>query len=135
MPFNLIVLDFLLSVCDFLNNSSKDCMDMKTISSISDAKKHISSGDMQLLYISRPGCNVCKSLLPKVEVMLKGFREINGGYINLDILPELPGLFSVFTIPAVLLYIRGKEAIREARYISLEDLRRRIERYCSLLFS
>ncbi len=39
-----------------------------------------------------------------------------------------------FTIPGILLFVEGKESIREARHISVQDIDNRISRYCSLLF-
>ncbi len=107
---------------------------MKQVETLIEIDEFLKSSDIALLYLSRPDCNVCKSLLPKVEGMLKDFPEIKSRYVDLDSIPEASGRFSIFTIPAILLYIRGKETIREARYISVEALRSSIERYYSFLF-
>ena len=108
---------------------------MKILTTINEIEKFIESGGMKLLYISRPDCGVCKSLLPRVKMMLRDFPGIEGAYIDLDKLPEASGRFTVFTIPAILLFVEGKETIREARYVSLESLKGRITRYYSLLYS
>jgi hypothetical protein len=53
-------------------------------------------------------------------------------YIDLEKIELAKGKFSVFTIPTILMFINGKEFIREARYISVEDLRNKKLRYYEL---
>jgi len=108
---------------------------MKILTTIREIENFIESSGMKLLYISRPNCGVCKSLLPMVKMMLRDFPGIEGAYIDLDKLPEASGRFTIFTIPAILLFIDGKETIREARYVSLKSLKGHITRYYSLLHS
>lgn len=36
--------------------------------------------------------------------------------------PEVAGQFTVFTVPALLLFVEGKETIREARFVVMDDL-------------
>jgi thiol-disulfide isomerase/thioredoxin len=95
----------------------------------------ISEGDgMSLFYLSRPDCGVCTALKPKVRNMLNEFPEIPSYYVNLDNIPEAAGQLSIFTIPAVLVYAGGKEVVREARYISVEDLADKIRRPYGFLY-
>jgi len=97
--------------------------------------KFIESGDIRLIYISRPSCGVCKALIPKIEHMLEDFPKIEAGYVDLDKIPEAAGKFSVFTIPGILIFIQGKESIRKARYVSVDELAGEIDRYYTLLYN
>jgi len=106
---------------------------MKNLNSIFEINEFISSGDMRLLYLSRPDCGVCQALIPKIKDMILGFPDLDGRYIDLDQLPEAAGNYSIFTIPGILVFIQGKETIRKARYVSVEELKTEIERYDSLL--
>ena len=108
---------------------------MTTIETLEEIERFVASGHMRLLYLSRPDCGVCTALLPKVKEMLAAYEGIEGAYVDLDRLPAAAGKYSVFTIPGIILYIQGKETIREARYVSVEDLQARIDRYHELLFS
>lgn len=108
---------------------------MKNIKIISEIDTFTTSGDMRMLYLSRPDCGVCAALIPKVEEMIKEFPEMEARYIDLDKLPEAAGKFSIFTIPGILVFIRGKETIRKARYVSIDELRDEIARYHDLLKS
>lgn len=108
---------------------------MKEFENMEEINKFILSGRMRLLYLSRPDCGVCTVIKPKVEGIIDLFPELEGAYIDMDKLPQSAGEFSIFTIPGILLYIDGKESIREARYISIEDLTSRIERFYEMIYS
>lgn len=108
---------------------------MKTISNLDSAENLIKNGTMTLLYISRPDCGVCTAIRPKVEEMLERYPEIESGYIDLDQVTEAAGRFMVFTIPAIIVYAEAKEVVREARYISIDELEEKIARPYGFLFS
>lgn len=91
---------------------------------------------MSLLYVSRPECGVCVALKPKVVQMAEErFPEMRVWYVDLDRIPEAAGELSVFTIPGILVYADGKELVREARYVALDDLGAKIHRPYSMIFS
>ena len=66
---------------------------------------------------------------------LKSFPEIPSYYVNLDDVPEAAGQLSPFTIPAVLVYAGGKEVVREARYIFIDDISEKIRRAYGFLYT
>lgn len=108
---------------------------MISAGSLDQINAHIQDNKMALLYFSRPECGVCKALKPKVEqVIHEEFSRIKMMSIDLDTLAEAAGIYSVFTIPAILLYVEGKETLREARYLSISDFTQKVDRYYSLLF-
>ena len=102
---------------------------------LDDIKQFLQSGRIRLVYLSRPACGVCTAIKPKVIDILGKYPEVKGVYINMDRIPESAGEFSIFTIPGIIVYIDGKEIIREARYISIEDLTSRIDRFYRMIYS
>ena len=108
---------------------------MKKINTLTIINDFIKSGDMRMLYLSRPDCGVCIALIPKIEEMIEEFPEMEARYIDLDQDLEAAGEFSIFTIPGILVFIKGKESIRKARYVSIDELRNEIARYHELLNS
>ncbi|WP_207652834.1 thioredoxin family protein [Anaeromicrobium sediminis] len=78
-------------------------------------------------------CSVCHDLLPKVEDMLLPYPEIKSARIEMIKLPEASGKSSIFTAPTILLFVDGKEMIRESRFISVRQLEDKIHRYYSIL--
>ena len=88
-----------------------------------------------LFYCSTPSCGVCKSLKPKViELVQSHFPNLPMYYVDIDAIPEARGQLSVYSVPAVLVYFKGKELIREARNFGIMELGAKIDRYCNMIF-
>lgn len=85
-----------------------------------------------LLYFSSPTCSACTAIKSKLEVELVKFPNISAYEIPPFNTEKILANFNIFTFPAVLLYINGKEYLREARYFSVEKLIKDIERYYKL---
>lgn len=107
---------------------------MRNSQDLQEVKNFVQEGSMKLLYLSRPECGVCTVVKSKVEKILERYEKLEGMYVNMDEIPQSAGEYSLFTIPGILLYIDGKEMIREARYFSMEELESRIDRFYNLLF-
>lgn len=105
---------------------------MQSLESIELVDKFIEEKKLAFLYISRPNCGVCQALLPKVETLLEDFPEIRAAYINADYVEEIAGRLSIFTVPVLLLFVDGKEVLREARFVHLDQLQDKLEKIYSL---
>lgn len=74
-------------------------------------------------------CSVCQSLRPQLTSMIeKRFPKMQSVYIDCNMSPEICAQHSVFSLPAVKVYIGGLLAVEEARVFSLDGLLRRIDR-------
>lgn len=105
---------------------------MTDITSIDAADTFIKEHPFSFIYVSRTNCGVCHALLPQVEDMLTAFPKIHLGHINADEVEKVAGRFSIFTVPALLLFVDGKELIREARFVHMESLRNNISKIYEL---
>lgn len=105
---------------------------MKEIT-LQDARSAINSEKLFFLYLYGTNCSVCHALLPQVEEVLANYPEVQKGKLNVHDVPEAAGEFSVFTIPVLLLYVEGKETIREARFVNMESFEASIKRITALL--
>ncbi len=94
----------------------------------------IKENDIVLIYFGNEGCGVCNIIRPKVSEMLKSYPKIKLVEIEVDKNLEASAQFNIFTIPAVLLFIKNKESIRAARYINLEEIDDNIKRYYELCY-
>lgn len=101
---------------------------MLEIKKLNDAYKAIEENQFTLFYLSRPECNLCKSLKPKVKIIIENYPLLKSYYINLNNDEQIAGQFSIFTIPAILVFLNGKEVIREARYFSINNLKAKLDR-------
>ncbi|MCA0987698.1 thioredoxin family protein [Guptibacillus algicola] len=104
---------------------------MKEIS-LQGALSSIQDEKLFFLYLYGTNCSVCHALLPQVEEVLEDYPEIQRAKLNVHDVPEAAGEFSVFTIPVLLLYVEGKETIREARFVNMDSFAASIERITTL---
>ncbi|OGU60905.1 MAG: thiol reductase thioredoxin [Ignavibacteria bacterium GWF2_33_9] len=107
---------------------------MKHLELIENIHQAINDNNFALFYFSTEKCNVCKTLKPKVIEMLEEFPQVKSFYVDLEKLTEASGYFTVFSIPTILVFIEGKETLRESRNISLREFQEKIARYYNLLF-
>ncbi|MEW6196694.1 MAG: thioredoxin family protein [Bacteroidota bacterium] len=99
-----------------------------------DFDKFITSSKLTVVYLSTPDCNVCKVLKPKlIEFLSENFPLIKFGYVNIDESKETAAQNSVFTVPTILFFVEGKEYIRKARFLNLDELKTELERIYNLL--
>lgn len=95
----------------------------------------IKEGDFSFVYLSREECSVCHVLLPKVEDLATKYPESTMTAIDLNNTPEAAGEFMVFSIPALIVYSRGKELYRGARFFNFGELEDKLDRYYSAIFN
>lgn len=100
----------------------------KELYSIEEIDTFISTNSLSFLYISSPGCSVCKGLWPQIQDLLGSYPKIKLAHIDTSNVEEVAGRFSVFTVPVLLLFIEGKEYIRKARIVHLDLLNKEINR-------
>ncbi|HAS91886.1 MAG TPA: thioredoxin family protein [Sedimentibacter sp.] len=107
---------------------------MEIITSYENLQELIEKNDMVMIYFGSKTCSVCKSMTPKVENMIKRYPNIYAIMVEADKSLDISSKFNVFTVPVILLYIEGKETIREVRIISLDNLEQKIARYCQIFY-
>lgn len=109
---------------------------MISITNLTDFSKTLESNAAVFAYFSHEKCSVCKTLKPKLSQALNDqFPLIKQVYINIEESPEIAGQHSIFTVPVVILFFEGKESLRKARNMSVQELLDYIERPYSILFN
>jgi|SRR5699024_9242429 len=96
--------------------------------SIEEVNNFIKNNELAFLYVTMPSCSVCQGLRPQIESMLEQYPHIKMGLIDASIVEEVRGKFSIFTAPVLLLFINGREYIREARIVHTQVLDKKINR-------
>lgn len=102
--------------------------DFQELASMEDINNFIRIHPLAFLYISRNTCSVCHALLPKVRMLMENYPQIELGHIHADHVEEVAGKYSIFTVPVLLLFVEGKEYIREARIVHLDLLQEKIDK-------
>ncbi len=107
---------------------------MDIINSIEKVNELKNKNDMLLLYFGSGSCGVCEAVLPKIEGMLQKYPHIVTSRVEAENSPELSAKCGIFTVPAIVLLINGKETLRQAGIISLINLEQKISRYYELYY-
>lgn len=108
---------------------------MQCLTSMEELYKEVLENPMLLVYSSGGMCSVCTVLKGKVKIMMHKYPKMKAVEIDGDEHPEITSQLSIFTLPAIAIYINGKEVLREARNISLELLDEKISRLYDLLYN
>jgi thiol-disulfide isomerase/thioredoxin len=106
---------------------------MHEINSIDEMNNIIQKEAFTLFYLSREDCGTCGAVKPKVIALAEKYPELKTYEVDLGKNEIIAGQYSIFTIPAVLIYAGGKEAIREARNFSIMELDQKIDRLSQLM--
>ncbi|GGA84958.1 thioredoxin family protein [Ornithinibacillus halotolerans] len=101
---------------------------MQTFTNLHSIEEFIQSNRLAFLYISQPECSVCHALKPQVLEILSHYPEIKIGSIDANVVTEIAGRFSIFTVPVLLLFVDGKEFLRDARIVHLDLFREKIDK-------
>ncbi len=94
----------------------------KDLTSLEEVNNFIKQNQLTFLYFTTPNCSVCHGLQPQIEEMMTQYPEIKARHIDASKVPEAAGQFSVFTAPVLLLFVEGKEYLREARIVQTQKL-------------
>lgn len=107
---------------------------MELYANAENLERVIIENEMVLVFFGNNSCGVCRDIKPKVKALLQKYPRIQGVYIDADSSIELSAAYNIFSLPAILVFTEGKEAVREARHISLRELEQKLDRYYYLLF-
>lgn len=88
--------------------------------SIEEINQFKANHQLTLLFISRPNCSVCHGLLPQVKKLMEDYPAIKLGHVNADEVQEIAGSFTIFTVPVILVFVKAKEYVREARIVHMD---------------
>jgi len=102
---------------------------MKNLNSIDDIKDFVKENKFVMLYFSSDGCNVCDDVLPMIEGLLSKNSKVVSGNVEVQNVPSVASVFGVFTIPTIIIYLEGKEIVRQSRYINFLELKEKIQRF------
>jgi len=82
-----------------------------------------------LLYFSGENCNVCHALRPKFKDLFdKEFPQIKQIYLDAHDNPEISAHYQVFSVPTMIVFLDGREFVREGRAVSMHKLTEQLSR-------
>ncbi len=99
-------------------------------------QKSVSAEVGLLVYFSGENCNVCHALRPKFKELFDAeFPLVKQIYLDAEENAEIAGHYQVLSVPTMLVFLDGKEFIREGRSVSLYQLKEKLERPYNMMIS
>lgn len=87
-----------------------------------------------LVYFSGEHCNVCHALRPKFKALFgKEFPQIKQIYLDAHENIEISSHFQVLSVPTMMVFLDGREFIKEGRSVSLHKLTQDLKRPYSMM--
>lgn len=106
----------------------------ETIHSLENLAAVIQNNPAVLVYFSNDACNVCKVLKPKIaELFQQHFPAVKLFYVHTEKTPEIPAQHTIFGIPTIIVFLTGKEFLRETRNMGLNQIKEKLERSYKML--
>ena len=103
---------------------------------LEEIKDLIEKEDGVLLYFWGDNCAVCDVLKPKIkEAFEENFPKVKQLYIDAKSSQDIAAHFSVFSIPTTIVFLGGKEFVREGRAVSIASLVEKIKRPYNILLN
>lgn len=103
------------------------------MNTLEELREFIENTPMALIYFSTNTCSACSALKPKVKELVKDYEKMMKMIeIKADESIQIASQLNIFMLPAILLYIDGKEVLRESKYISIMELKEKLNRYYNL---
>lgn len=96
--------------------------------SLEEIEQFIEENELAFLYFTTPNCSVCHGLQPQIEKILAQYPKIQARHVDASVVTEAAGRFTVFASPVLLLFVAGREYIREARIVHTQQLDEKIAR-------
>lgn len=96
-------------------------MPLVTVDNADTLTKLLGAAPLALLYVGAPTCSICTVVKPKLETLCEErFPKLLLIELDRDASPDVAAAWSVFSLPAVVLAVEGKEAQRWVRAFSIE---------------
>lgn len=106
-----------------------------TLQTLSAFERFIGGAPAAAVYFCSPGCGVCSVLEPKIEALLRArFPRVPLARVDVAEAVPVAAQQRVFTVPTLLVYFDGKEAVRLSRAFSPAQLADHLQRPYDLLF-
>ncbi len=99
-----------------------------------DLDNQIKNNEIVLIYFWSKRCGACNIHKPKISNLASEYHKIKIIELEVENNLETSSQYNIFTVPAVLVFVNGKEALRQARYINFLEITDSIKRNYDLLY-
>lgn len=98
---------------------------MKEVKSIQEFEKLIKD-DLFIFIGKNNTCVMCNPAKERLEKLLDS-RGIEGYYGDIEELPLVRGMYTIFSAPTILIFSQKKEILRESGFINFDNITRLLD--------
>lgn len=91
--------------------------------------ENLKDKELSVIYITTKTCSVCKSIYPKLQEVIAPYDKLQITRFEMDENPEVSGAFMIFSVPALMIYSKGRELYRAARFLDLQEISHILEKH------
>lgn len=106
---------------------------MEEVKSSEALQNIINHQELCVVYFMGSACSACEVIKLKVETILANYPQVKGIEVNGKEHPEVAISYDVYALPLMILFVQGKESLREGKHLNLLDFERKLERYTKIL--
>lgn len=105
---------------------------LEELNSLEIVKKFITERELSFIYVTRPECGVCHAVLAQLRQLLNNYPQIHLGKVNANDVEEVAAKYLIFTVPSLVLFVEGKEALRIDRFVHFAELEKQLDKIYDL---
>ena len=106
---------------------------MQTLCHAQNLQTALAASPLVVVQFGSASCAPCAALKIKLDAFAAAHPEVSALYVPVEDFPEVSAQNSVFTVPTLLLFAEGKEALRVSGYFGLEAFLGKVERYIEMM--
>ena len=106
---------------------------MRELISQQQIQECLNQNEIVVVYFNGSTCGACQVIRSKLEQMLKLYPNVKGVQIDAVQYPQVAAMYGVFSLPLFILFVKGKEIVRESKHVDLLKFEQRMVRYQAML--
>lgn len=107
---------------------------MRILRSLEEISDFSEKNNLCMLYFSSENCSACKLLKDKVENLINEYKNIALVEVKSEETKGIQSEYGIFTVPIILFFVEGKEAFRSSKYVGIDEIREKLDRYYELYY-
>lgn len=106
---------------------------MKVINNIKEIDSIINNNDIVIAMFGSSNCGPCRVIKEKLDNYLALNNDVEGIYIPTEKHTQYCASHSIFMVPTLIVYVKGKETIKKIRNVSFMELEEQINHFKELI--